>query len=122
MRQKKEGILQSIARLKAEITAAERELETLGDKLDDKIKVADAEYQEQKAKLDADVGVAQKIHGYRAAGHCRLARGNPDSGRNEKKHLNEYRRMRTMQAELDGLREKSKAFTEKDRAGAFSAG
>ena len=108
----KEGILQSIARLKAEITAAERELETLGDKLDDKIKVADAEYQEQKAKLDADVGVAQK---YMDTAPLDIAdlQEEIQTAEEMKKHLNEYRRMRTMQAELDGLREKSKAFTEK---------
>ena len=108
----KEGILQSIARLKAEITAAERELETLGDKLDDKIKVADAEYQEQKAKLDADVGVAQK---YIDTAPLNIAdlQEEIQTAEEMKKHLNEYRRMRTMQAELDVLREKSKAFTEK---------
>lgn len=108
----KEGILQSIARLKAEITAAERELETLGGKLDDKIKVADAEYQEQKAKLDADVGVAQK---YMDTAPLDIAdlQEEIQTAEEMKKHLNEYRRMRTMQAELDVLREKSKAFTEK---------
>lgn len=108
----KEGILQSIARLKAEITAAERELETLGGKLDDKIKVADAEYQEQKAKLDADVGVAQK---YIDTAPLEIAdlQEEIQTAEEMKKHLNEYRRMRTMQADLDVLREKSKAFTEK---------
>ena len=108
----KEGILQSIARLKAEITAAERELETLGDKLDDKIKVADAEYQEQKAKLDADVGVAQKYIDTAPLDIADLQE-EIQTAEEMKKHLNEYRRMRTMQAELDVLREKSKAFTEK---------
>ena len=108
----KEGILQSIARLKAEITAAERELETLGDKLDDKIKVADAEYQEQKAKLDADVGVAQKYIDTAPLNVADLQE-EIQTAEEMKKHLNEYRRMRTMQAELDVLREKSKAFTEK---------
>lgn len=108
----KEGILQSIARLKAEISAAERELETLGDKLDDKIKVADAEYQEQKAKLDADVGVAQKYIDTAPLDIADLQE-EIQTAEEMKKHLNEYRRMRTMQAELDGLKEKSKAFTEK---------
>lgn len=108
----KEGILQSIARLKAEISAAERELETLGDKLDDKIKVADAEYQEQKAKLDADVGVAQKYIDTAPLVIDDLQE-EIQTAEEMKKHLNEYRRMRTMQAELDVLREKSKAFTEK---------
>lgn len=108
----KEGILQSIARLKAEITAAERELETLGDKLDDKIKVADAEYQEQKAKLDADVGVAQKYIDTAPLNVADLQE-EIQTAEEMKKHLNEYRRMRTMQAELDILREKSKAFTKK---------
>lgn len=108
----KEGILQSIARLKAEISAAERELETLGDKLDDKIKVADAEYQEQKAKLDADVGVAQKYIDTAPLNVADLQE-EIQTAEEMKKHLNEYRRMRTMQAELDVLREKSKAFTEK---------
>ncbi|MBQ1944115.1 MAG: hypothetical protein II346_03800, partial [Ruminococcus sp.] len=108
----KEGILQSIARLKAEITAAEHELETLGGKLDDKIKVADAEYQEQKAKLDADVGAAQKYMDIAPLDIADLQE-EIQTAEEMKKHLNEYRRMRTMQAELDVLREKSKAFTEK---------
>lgn len=108
----KENILQSIARLKAEISAAERELETLGGKLDDKIKVADAEYQEQKAKLDADVGVAQKYIDTAPLNVADLQE-EIQTAEEMKKHLNEYRRMRTMQAELDVLREKSKAFTEK---------
>lgn len=101
-----------IERLKAEIRAAEDKLTTLDGKLQDKIAVAEAEFNEKKAKLDADTGIANDYADREPIDTSALQR-EIDTAEAMKKHLNEYARMVKMQKEVSDLQEKSDALTEK---------
>ena len=101
-----------IAEREAEIRAAREKLASLDAKLDDKKKVAQAEFETAKAKLDRDTGVAEQYMNLTPEPTEELA----DEIRTAEamiKHLNEYDRMTAMQAELDGLKAKSDEYTEK---------
>lgn len=108
----KDNLNSTIARLKAEIKACEDKLLTIDDKLQDKVKIANSNYDVAKAKLDSDIGVAEQF--------ISLPITPVDDLQNEineaekmMKHLNEYFRMTSMQSEIAGLKEVSKAYTEK---------
>lgn len=102
----------AIARLRAEIEAAEKTLTTLDDKLSDKIKVIHADFETKKAKLDKDVGVAEEY----------MEREIQPTGELENeiseakamiRHLNEYDRMTAMRRELEVLKADSEEYTRK---------
>lgn len=108
----KDNLNSTIARLKAEIKACEDKLLTIDDKLQDKVKIANSNYDVAKAKLDSDIGVAEQF--------ISLPITPVDDLQNEineaekmMKHLNEYFRMTSMQSEIAGLKEVSEAYTEK---------
>ena len=102
----------TISRLKAEIKAAEDKLLTLDDKLADKKKVIEAEYQTKLAKLDKDTEVANEW----ADKEPTDVTGLDDEVRTAeamKKHLNEYKRMKSLQEDVELLKEESEEFTRK---------
>ena len=108
----KDNLNSTIARLKAEIKACEDKLLTIDDKLQDKVKIANSNYDVAKAKLDSDIGVAEQF--------ISLPITPVDDLQNEineaekmMKHLNEYFRMNSMQSEIAELKEVSEAYTEK---------
>lgn len=108
----KDNLNSTIARLKAEIKACEDKLLTIDDKLQDKVKIANSNYDVAKAKLDSDIGVAEQF--------ISLPITPVDDLQNEineaekmMKHLNEYFRMTSMQSEIAELKEVSEAYTEK---------
>ena len=108
----KDNLNSTIARLKAEIKACEDKLLTIDDKLQDKVKIANSNYDVAKAKLDSDIGVAEQF--------ISLPIRPVDDLQNEineaekmMKHLNEYFRMTSMQSEIAELKEVSEAYTEK---------
>lgn len=111
----KDNLNSTIARLKAEIKACEDKLLTIDDKLQDKVKIANSNYDVAKAKLDSDIGVAEQF--------ISLPITPVDDLQNEineaekmMKHLNEYFRMTSMQSEIAELKEvseASEAYTEK---------
>lgn len=108
----KDNLNSTIARLKAEIKACEDKLLTIDDKLQDKVKIANSNYDVAKAKLDLDIGVAEQF--------ISLPITPVDDLQNEineaekmMKHLNEYFRMTSMQSEIAELKEVSEAYTEK---------
>lgn len=108
----KDNLNSTIARLKAEIKANEEKLLTLDDKLQDKIKVANSNFEAEKAKLISDVGVAEQ--------YISLPITPVDDLQNEineaeimMKHLNEYFRMVSMQSEITDLKKVSDSYTEK---------
>ena len=108
----REGLEKTIERLKAEIRSAEDKLVGLGSKLQDKIAVAEAEFKEDKTKLDADTGIANKYADMEPTPTDAL-QSEISTAEAMKKHLNEYYRMRKMQEEVDDLQVKSDALTEK---------
>ena len=108
----RENLKSTIERLKAEITAAEDKLSGLDSKLNDKKELAELAYREKVAKLDSDIQVANKYVNKQPINVTSLQE-EIDTAEAMKKHLNEYRRMTTMEQELEDLTEQSQALTDK---------
>ena len=108
----REDLLSSIERMKAEIRAAEDKLSGLSAKFEDKKAVAESKFQESKAKLDADMNVADEYIDKQPI-DCTELQAEISNAEAMKRHLNEYRRMKTMQAELEQLKAQSYEYTRK---------
>lgn len=108
----RDGLNRTIERLKAEIRAAEDKLSGLDSKLADKTAVILADFETAKAKLDADTGVADQ-YADREIQPTDALQAEIDNAEAMKKHINEYRRMERMQAEVDDLTAQSEALTSK---------
>lgn len=108
----RDGLNSTIARLKAEIKAAEDKLAGLDDKLADKIKVIEAEYQTKLAKLDNDTQVANEWADKEPTDITELA-DEISTAETMIKHLNEYRRMKSKQEEIAQLQTASDELTRK---------
>ena len=106
------GLLATVERLKAEIKAAEDKIAGLNGSLEDKKQVIEATYQAALAKLDKDTGVADRYADAEPADVTELT-AEIQTAEAMKKHLNEYRRMRTMQEEEDALQAQSDELTRK---------
>lgn len=108
----REGLLSTIERLKAEIKSSEEKLGGLGEKLDDKKKVIESQYQEGLAKLNADIGIADEYANKTYIDVTELQE-EIDTAEAMKKHLNEYTRMVDMERELEDLVAKAGELTTK---------
>lgn len=108
----RDGLNSTISRLTAEIKSANEKLLTLDDKLEDKIKVAEADFEAAKAKLDSDVGIANKFVNLETKSTTAI-QDEIDTAETMIKHLNEYDRMKNMQDEIEGLQACSEEFTRK---------
>lgn len=108
----REQLMSDIERKKAEIKADEDKLNSLADKIADKTKVFESEYREKVAKLDSDIKVANEYIGKQAVDIAAM-QAEVKKAEEMKKHLNEYKRMKSMQGELATLEEHSKALTSK---------
>lgn len=108
----RENLKSTIERLKAEIKAAEDRLGTLGDKLADKVKIAESQYAEKVAKLDSDMQVAKEYVGKEPV-DCTDMVAEVAMAEQMKKHLNEYRRMVGLQRETETLIAESDELTRK---------
>lgn len=108
----REQISNEIERKKAEIKAAEDKLNSLSDKIADKTKIFESEYREKVAKLDSDIKVADEYTGKQLVDISAM-QAEVKTAEEMKKHLNEYKRMKSMQNELETLEEHSKALTSK---------
>lgn len=108
----REQLTSEIERKKAEIKAAEDKLNSLSDKIADKTKIFESEYREKVAKLDSDIKVADEYTGKQLV-NISAMQTEVKTAEEMKKHLNEYKRMKSMQDELETLEEHSKALTSK---------
>lgn len=108
----REQLTSEVERKKAEIKAAEDKLNSLSDKIADKAKIFESEYREKVAKLDSDIKVADEYIGKQLVDISAM-QTEVKTAEEMKKHLNEYRRMKSMQNELETLEEHSKALTSK---------
>lgn len=108
----REQLTSEIERKKAEIKAAEDKLNSLSDKIADKTKIFESEYREKVAKLDNDIKVADEYTGKQLV-NISAMQAEVKTAEEMKKHLNEYKRMKSMQNELETLEEHSKALTSK---------
>lgn len=108
----REQLTSEIECKKAEIKAAEDKLNSLSDKIADKTKIFESEYREKVAKLDSDIKVADEYTGKQLV-DISVMQAEVKTAEEMKKHLNEYKRMKSMQNELETLEEHSKALTSK---------
>lgn len=108
----RDSLNSTISRLNAEIQSAREKLLTLDSKFADKVKVAEADFNAAKAKLDADVGIANKFINLEIKPTNALQE-EIDTAEVMIKHLNEYNRMKTMQGEIEDLCSKSEEYTRK---------
>lgn len=108
----RENLLSTIERLKAEIIAAEDKIRGLNGKLEDKKAVIQSKYEENVAKLDKDMGIANEYVDKEIINVQPLSE-EITNAEAMKKHLNEYHRMEQMQRELENLKESSAELTGK---------
>lgn len=108
----RDSLNSTISRLNAEIQSAREKLLTLDSKFADKVKVAEADFNAAKAKLDADVGIANKFINLEIKPTNALQE-EIDTAEVMIKHLNEYDRMKNMQNEIEDLQACSEEFTRK---------
>ncbi len=108
----RQGLTNTIERLKAEIKAAEDKLSGLDSKLEDKKAVAKAQFKEALAKLDKDIGTAASYADKEPEDVAELSE-EIKTAEAMKLHLNEYSRMRQMQEEIDRLQADSDELTRK---------
>lgn len=106
------GLETTIARLKAEIKAAEDKIAGLDGRMKDKAAVIESAYREAMAKLDADTGIAAKYADEEPADVTALT-AEIETAEAMKRHLNEYKRMVDKQAETDSLTAESEELTRK---------
>lgn len=108
----RENLKSNIERLKAEIRADEEKLLTLDDKLNDKKAIAESKYNEQIAKLDNEIKVAEE-YCLKEMFDCSELEEEVKTAELMKKHLNEYSRMIQFQESVDDLKVQSEELTQK---------
>ena len=108
----RQGLTNTIERLKAEIKAAEDRLTSLDGKLIDKRTIAEGIYREAIAKLDKDIGTAAAYADKKPEPVDRLQE-EVKTAEAMKLHLNEYQRMRALQTEIESLQLDSDELTRK---------
>lgn len=101
-----------IERLKAEIIAAQDTLATLDEKLSDKKAVEQSAYEVKVAQLDKDMSIADE-YADKQPKDVSIITAEIETAKAMIKHLNEYRRMKTMQDEIYSLSSMSEELTRK---------
>lgn len=108
----RESLEKEIATMEEKIKADKEKLVTLNSKLEDKKKIIDLEYQNKVAALDESIQRAkvfaneEKVDTTQLQEECDLAE-------KMKSHINEYKRMSSLQDEITDLKERSEKLTEK---------
>ena len=108
----RETLIADIERMKAQIKASEDKLAGLSGTLEDKKELAESHYNESKTKLDADMSIADDYIN-KEPYDCTELQAEVNTAEDMKRHLNEYSRMKTMQAELEELKAQSDEYTRK---------
>lgn len=108
----RESITGDIQRLEAQLAAAREKRDGLAQRQKEREEVELARFRESLAKLERDVGVADQYAEQEVQDTSALS-AELDEAEQMRSHLNEYRRMRDMQTELDELTAKSQALTDK---------
>lgn len=108
----RETLLADIERMKAQIKANEEKLSGLSGKLEDKKALAESRFNEAKTKLEADMSVADEYMDKQPV-DCTELQNEVGNAETMKRYLNEYRRMKAMQNEVDDLKAKSDEYTRK---------
>lgn len=99
-----------IARLEEMLKNKRYELSQIEEKKQDKVKVIEQEYLAKVAKFDGEMAEYDKYLALELM-EVQPLLDQADEIEKMKAHLNEYRRMKTLQAELDDLSQRSEYFT-----------
>lgn len=110
--EEREDLKATVGRLNAEIQAALDKIDGLEQRKADRMAVVEAEYKEAMATLEKDTGTAAEYAGKEMKDTAPLEE-EIVTAEEMKKHLNEYRRMISMESEIDKLTEKSDELTRK---------
>lgn len=108
----RESLTGDIQRLEAQLAAAREKLNGLTQRQKEREELEQARFRELLAKLERDVGVADQYAGQEVQDTSALS-AELDEAEQMRRHLNEYRRMRDMQTELDELTARSQELTDK---------
>lgn len=108
----RESLKANIERLKAEQLATEEKLKGLDAKLEDKNRVAIAEFETKVAKLQKDIGTANEYIDKPIVDTTALS-DEISTAEEMKRHLNEYARLKAKEEETGQLTEVSNEFTRK---------
>lgn len=108
----RESLKANIERLKAEQLATEEKLKGLDAKLEDKNRVAIAEFETKVAKLQKDIGTANEYIDKPIVDTTALS-DEISTAEEMKRHLNEYARLKAKEEETEQLTEVSNEFTRK---------
>ena len=101
-----------IARLEAEIFAAKDKLGTLAERREERVDIIRANFEAKTAKLRADLGAAEADAAGAIIDPSPLLK-EINYADEMRKHLNEYKRMTTMQTKVEKLTEESEELTRK---------
>ena len=108
----RENLSTEIERLKSEIRFKEQERNGLQTKFEDKKAVIESQFNENIAKLDSDIQIADKYIGKEML-DCSELESEIEEAEEMRKHLNEYKRMKQMQADAENLNKLSEELTRK---------
>ena len=108
----REQLSADISRMQAQIQAYREKLAGLDQRRQERLAVADADLEAKRAKLDTELAVAARYAGMEPEDVEGLA-VEIDTAEAMRKHLNEYRRMVCMEAEVEQLTAQSEELTRK---------
>lgn len=108
----REDLTGTIERLKAEIRSAEEKLSGLEEKKQERIQVEQSKYEADVANLGKDNELAAQYAAKIPTDTSELEE-EIETAEAMRKHLNEYKRMKQMQAEAEDMADKSESLTKK---------
>ncbi len=112
MQGRSEELSAEIERLKAALTAAEKEKSELSERYESKERIARAEYEAEIAKLGKDMDIARE-YAAKTIQDTHDIEEEIDNAEEMKSHINEYRRMQDMRNDVKVLTKKAEELTEK---------
>ncbi len=101
-----------IARLEEQIKSSKEKLSKIEEQKEQRTKAIDAEFQVQKASVNAELEANKKYLDMEKQDFSELQK-EAETAEKMKSHLNEYERMKSYQFEVDGLIQMSEELTEK---------
>lgn len=108
----KENLQNEIVRMEEQIKANKEKLNNLGKTLEDKKSIANLEYEKKISALEESIGRAKEVYTLQPT-DITVLQSECDTAEEMKKHLNEYKRMKNYESEIDKLREIADEYTRK---------
>ena len=108
----RENLEKENIKLEEQIKANKDKLQLLNTKLEDKKKIIELEYQKKVVALNESIGRAKELATQEII-DCTELTNECDLAEQMKKHLNEYKRMKEMQDNIESLKNQSEYYTQK---------